>query len=300
MFFFFFNELPNDYTVVDIETTPKDGTKVPFQLGALKIRNGKPIDDGYSKDINPECKLGNWQKENTNLSDDYLSTCPKFKDVVNDFFEYIGDDVIVGANVVGSDITPINNLSSITIGRVLDNKTIDITEIAKSTNLPLSEINMDTLNKHFGLGKTKHKAINDCEDEYTIFEIVKLLPPKDDTVIETHKENSNTNRIVNAKEKYAEFSKTEYDGEVLNSELCEKIIVFTNKYPDKNLSIKMKKLGLTEDNLDEKVTKKRTDICVAENQQTDTTAVKDSKRWNKLIYTYDEFVIYIDKLLEGK
>ena len=92
-------EFPKDYTVIDVETT---GTSPEYceiiELEAIKIRNGE-ITDKFVSFIKPSESIPSFITDLTGITDDMVNDSPKIYDVIGNFKDFIGNDVIVGHNV---------------------------------------------------------------------------------------------------------------------------------------------------------------------------------------------------------
>jgi len=87
-----------DYVVFDLETT---GAKTPpcriTEIGAYRVSGGK-ITDEFHTLINPEMQIPFFITQLTGISDRMVRYEPKFRDVAEDFLEFIGDSVLVAHN----------------------------------------------------------------------------------------------------------------------------------------------------------------------------------------------------------
>lgn len=103
------------FVVFDLETT---GAKAPpcriTEIGAYRVRNGK-VEEEFQTLVNPETPIPPFIRALTGISDEMVSTAPKFAEVVSDFLEFIGDSVLVAHNA-SFDIGFLNH----EIGRVYE------------------------------------------------------------------------------------------------------------------------------------------------------------------------------------
>lgn len=89
----------NEFVVVDIETShycPQKGGMI-IELAAVKIKNDKIV-DFRTQLINPERKLTKKIIEVTGITDSMLEGKPVFREVLPNFYKFIGDAVIVAHN----------------------------------------------------------------------------------------------------------------------------------------------------------------------------------------------------------
>ncbi|MBQ2116928.1 MAG: ribonuclease H-like domain-containing protein, partial [Lachnospiraceae bacterium] len=89
----------NDYVVMDIETTglnPK--SEKIIELGAARIREGKVVDT-FSAFVNPGRSLSDRIVELTGISDRDVENAPYIEEIIQDFVDFTGDDVLLGHNL---------------------------------------------------------------------------------------------------------------------------------------------------------------------------------------------------------
>lgn len=89
----------NEFVVIDIETShfhPQKGGMI-IELAAVKIKNDKIV-DFRTQLINPERKLTKKIIEVTGITDSMLEGKPVFREVLPNFYKFIGDAVIVAHN----------------------------------------------------------------------------------------------------------------------------------------------------------------------------------------------------------
>ncbi len=87
-----------DYVVFDLETT---GAKCPpcrvTEIGAYRVSNSK-ITDEFHTLVNPEMPIPFFITQLTGISDAMVRHEPKFREISDDFLEFIGDSVLVAHN----------------------------------------------------------------------------------------------------------------------------------------------------------------------------------------------------------
>ena len=88
-----------DYVVIDIETTGFDPYyDAIIELSAIRIINNIQVEH-FSSLVKTTKSVSNFITELTGISNDMLSKAPIIKDILPQFYEFIGDSVIVGQNV---------------------------------------------------------------------------------------------------------------------------------------------------------------------------------------------------------
>jgi len=87
-----------DYVVFDLETT---GAKTPpcrvTEIGAYRVSGGK-ITGEFHTLVNPESAIPFFITQLTGISDRMVRNEPKFREIANDFLDFIGDSVLVAHN----------------------------------------------------------------------------------------------------------------------------------------------------------------------------------------------------------
>lgn len=88
-----------DYVVFDLETT---GAKTPpscriTEIGACRVSNGR-ITDEFHTLVNPETPIPPFITQLTGISDAMVRNEPKFREIADEFLEFIGDSVLVAHN----------------------------------------------------------------------------------------------------------------------------------------------------------------------------------------------------------
>lgn len=88
-----------EFVVIDIETShfsPEKGAMI-IELAAVKIRDGKIV-DSRSQLIDPERKITKQITEITKITNEMLEGRPKFREVLPNFYKFIGNATIVAHN----------------------------------------------------------------------------------------------------------------------------------------------------------------------------------------------------------
>ena len=170
--------------VLDTETTGlsvKDGHRV-VEIGCIELDNLLPTKNIFHCYLNPERKVTEKAFEVHGYSDEFLHDKKKFKDVVNDFLNFIKDKKIIIHNAQ-FDISHLNNELSL-LGKDKINKAniVDTLDIARN-KFPGSQISLDALCKRFRIDNSrreKHTALIDCELLAKVY--INLLDQKEPTL----------------------------------------------------------------------------------------------------------------------
>lgn len=91
----------DEYVAFDLEMTglsPQKGGRI-IEIGAVRVRNGKIIDK-YEQLIYPEQKIYKKTIELTGITNEMLEGKPVYGQALPEFYEFIGDSVLVSHNAV--------------------------------------------------------------------------------------------------------------------------------------------------------------------------------------------------------
>ncbi len=170
--------------ILDTETTGlnvKDGHRI-IEIGCIELKDQIPTSRKFHCYLNPERKVSQEAFKIHGYSDDFLSKQKKFKDVCDDFLNFINDKKLIIHNAE-FDLAHLNNELDI-IGKEKINKknVIDTLELAKD-KFPGSQISLDALCKRFRIDnskRTKHTALVDCELLSKVY--INLIDQKEPTL----------------------------------------------------------------------------------------------------------------------
>lgn len=153
--------------VFDTETTgldPASGDRV-VEIAALELVNHVATGRTFQTYLNPDRQVSEDTIRITGITDDMLVDAPRFKDVVDDFLEFIGDAALVAHNAA-FDMKFMNaELQRIGYNRLDDARVVDTLLIARR-RFPGSPASLDALCKRFEIdnsSRTYHGALLDSE-----------------------------------------------------------------------------------------------------------------------------------------
>ncbi|MBS1302443.1 DNA polymerase III subunit epsilon [Loktanella sp. SALINAS62] len=153
--------------VLDTETTgfePAEGDRI-VEIGAVELMNHMPTGRTYHQYINPQRSMPQGAFEVHGLGDDFLRDKPVFKDIAQDFVDFIGTAKLVIHNAK-FDMKFLNAELG-WVGRPLlpMNQALDTLDIARK-RFPGSPASLDALCRRFGIdntSRTLHGALLDSE-----------------------------------------------------------------------------------------------------------------------------------------
>lgn len=88
-----------DYVVFDLETTGVSPlTDAIIEISAVKVRDGQIVDE-FSTLVNPKRRIPYGASRVNGITDEMVADMPVFEEVLKDFIDFIGDDILVGHNI---------------------------------------------------------------------------------------------------------------------------------------------------------------------------------------------------------
>jgi DNA polymerase-3 subunit epsilon len=170
--------------VLDTETTGlsvKDGHRI-VEIGCIELENQIPTTKKFHCYLNPERKVSEKAFEIHGYSDDFLKSQKKFKDICDDFLNFIKEKKLIIHNAE-FDMAHLNNELSLIGKYKIDKKNIiDTLDLARD-KFPGSQINLNALCKRFRIDnsrRAKHTALLDCELLSKVY--VNLIDQKEPTL----------------------------------------------------------------------------------------------------------------------
>ena len=153
--------------ILDTETTGlsvKDGHRV-VEIGCMELENLIPTKKIFHYYLNPERKVSEKALKIHGYTDEFLSDKQKFKEIADEFLDFIKEKKIIIHNAE-FDLAHLNNeLSLIGKSKIIKDKIVDTLEIARE-KFPGSGVSLDALCKRYHINnsrRTKHTALIDCE-----------------------------------------------------------------------------------------------------------------------------------------
>lgn len=153
--------------VLDTETTgfePNEGDRI-VEIGAVELFNHLPTGRTYHQYINPKRNMPEAAFNVHGLSEEFLSDKPVFKDIVQDFIDFIKNSKLVIHNA-SFDMKFLNaELGWVNRPALPMHQAIDTLAIARR-KFPGSPASLDALCRRFGIdnsSRTLHGALLDSE-----------------------------------------------------------------------------------------------------------------------------------------
>lgn len=162
---------PTDYTVIDIESTGLSSMYDSIiEICALRYRN-KEFVEKFSTLVKPPYDIDEFIEQLTGITNDMLSSAPKIEDVLPEFLNFIGNDILVGHNV-NFDINFIYDNCSTFLSVPFRNDFVDTLRIARLLHKEHKHNRLCDLAGRYNLSyKNAHRAEYDCLLTNTILSI---------------------------------------------------------------------------------------------------------------------------------
>ena len=153
--------------ILDTETTglnPLDGHKI-IEIAAIELIDNIKTENNFHYYINPERDIPESSQKIHNISYEMVKDKPIFKDIIQDFLNFIKHDSIIIHNA-DFDLKFLNYELSLNGVNNLQNNIIDTLTIARS-KYPGSSVSLDSLCKRFNVDISEreekgHGALIDC------------------------------------------------------------------------------------------------------------------------------------------
>lgn len=166
--------LPENYTVIDTETTGLDPDYDEIiELAAVRVRSGTAVDE-FDSLVKPKGYyfyengkkyfnyVDDFITELTGITGDMLHNAPPIKDVLPGFVSFIADDIILGHNI-HFDINFVYDAMEDLLNRKLSNDFVDLMRISRKVYPEFENHKLATIAEHLGIdAKGSHRALADC------------------------------------------------------------------------------------------------------------------------------------------
>ena len=169
--------------VLDTETTGisiKDGHRV-VEIGCIELENLVPTKNKFHCFLNPERKVSEKALEVHGYTDEFLAKQKKFKDVGDEFLDFIKDARLIIHNA-DFDLGHLNNELAILGKKKINNEIIDTLALARD-KFPGSPVSLDALCKKYRVDNSKrvqHTALIDCDLLAKVY--INLIDQKEPTL----------------------------------------------------------------------------------------------------------------------
>ena len=169
--------------VLDTETTGisvKEGHRI-VEIGCVELDNLIPTKKKFHCYLNPERKVSEKAFKVHGYSDKFLSDKNKFRDIVDDFLNFIDNKRLIIHNAE-FDLAHLNHELELLGKNKIENDVIDTLTLARD-KFPGSSISLDALCKRYRIDNSKrvqHTALIDCDLLFKVY--INLIDQKEPTL----------------------------------------------------------------------------------------------------------------------
>lgn len=170
-----------EFTVFDIETTGLARTNDIIEIGAIKVRN-KKVSKKFSSLVRPRKSIPYLIQEITGINNLMVLDAPRIEEVLPDFLDFIGDDILLGHNIVSFDSKFICREAA-ELGINIKNPLFDTLTYAKKlkkSGVPMPDsLSLDVLSQLFKIERNAaHRAYDDALANAKVFFLLRALEEK--------------------------------------------------------------------------------------------------------------------------
>lgn len=163
--------MPENYVIIDLETTGLDASYDEIiEFGALKVSNNSII-DSFSTLVNPGCEIDGFIENLTGITTEMLKDAPSLKKGLNDFLNFVDDNIIVAHNA-NFDVNFIYDTSMRILNKPFFNNFCDTMRFSQKLFSRKSN-SLKNIANDFNLNhKPDHRALSDC---YVVYDLYNFL-----------------------------------------------------------------------------------------------------------------------------
>jgi DNA polymerase III epsilon subunit family exonuclease len=152
-----------EFVVLDVEAAHE--RKMPariIEIGAYRVRGGEVLDE-FETLINPETSVPKFLANLTGISDEMLTSAPRFAEIACSFLDFIGDSVLVAHNA-NFDLPLLNReINRVFAGHRLRNAHLCTVDLARRLVPQLDSHRLDAVTAYFQVDiPRRHRAADDA------------------------------------------------------------------------------------------------------------------------------------------
>ncbi len=168
----------SDFVAIDLETTGLGRTEDIIEIGAIRVRDGKAV-KRFGTLIRPRKPVPGLIEGITGISNEMLEDAPEIEEVLPDFLRFIGNDTLLGHNIVSFDSKFICREAE-HIGLIIKNPLFDTLTYArklkKQTDFLPKSLSLTCLCQLWGIERAKsHRAYDDALANIKVFYYLRAL-----------------------------------------------------------------------------------------------------------------------------
>ena len=166
-------DLPDNYIVVDLETTGLDpvGCEI-IEIGAIRCVGGEEL-DRFESLIKPSGPLPSIITQITGLRDSDLQEAPSIDEVLPEFLNYVGDSILVGHNV-NFDVNFLYEKTLEHTGALFTNSFVDTLRLSRILYPGVRSHKLADMGRLCRIpNRSAHRAMADVEQTWRLYEYMK-------------------------------------------------------------------------------------------------------------------------------
>lgn len=169
-----------NYVLFDLETTGIScHSDDIIEISALRVRGGK-VSESFSSLVNPGRPIPWAASRVNNITDDMVAGEPTVEEILPEFLDFVGEDVLVGHNIAKFDLNFLYRDAMTRFGLLPGNDYVDTLLFARQHLPGLRSYALTALAEHYGLTtQGAHRALNDCRMNQQVFELLAREPRRE-------------------------------------------------------------------------------------------------------------------------
>ena len=170
-------EYLRDYVVFDLETTGLSPVSDKIvEIAGVRVRDGN-ITEEFSSLVDPQCEIPESAIAVHGITNEAINNAPGLEEALRKFEKFLGDDAIVGQNIVRFDMRFMWRDYPEIFGKTLANDYLDTLKLSRKLLPNLKSHGTSSLCDYYGIDQTgAHRALFDCRMTQEIYEnLGKLL-----------------------------------------------------------------------------------------------------------------------------
>lgn len=157
-----------DFVCFDLETTGFGKTAEIIEIGAVKVRGGVTVDT-FSELVKPVNRISGVITALTGISQNDVENARSISEVLPEFLDFIGSDILLGHNIASFDIPIVRRNAALINKAAFEPKYIDTMYLSKYVS-GVPDHKLQTMLNHYGIDNARaHRAFEDCEATSKLF-----------------------------------------------------------------------------------------------------------------------------------
>ncbi len=160
--------MQSDYTVLDLETTGLDPKKEKIiEIGAVRVRDGI-VAATYEQMVQPGRELSERVTAITGITQEMLADAPYIEEVLPEFLEFLGEDVLIGHRVL-FDYSFVKK-AAVNAKYAFEKQGIDTLKLSRVCLPELPGKKLTDMCAHYGIVYRAHRASEDALATHELYQ----------------------------------------------------------------------------------------------------------------------------------